>query len=136
MQIIRNSVKENMLSDPGLVPDADYEKFMIRRGKGWVCEVNDRIAGFAIVDLQAHNIWALFVHPDFEKLGIGKLLHDTMLEWYFNQSHDTVWLGTAPNTRAETFYRKAGWAEAGLNGKNEIKFEMSYSQWVNPASHC
>jgi GNAT superfamily N-acetyltransferase len=72
MQIIRNAVKENTLSNPALVTDADCEKFINTRGKGWVCTIDDSIVGFAIVDLQAQNIWALFVHPDFENKGIGK----------------------------------------------------------------
>ena len=71
----------------------------------------------------------MFVAPDFEKLGIGKKLHDEMLNWYFDQTDKTVWLGTAPKTRAEYFYRKAGWKEVGLHGKGEIKFEMTKNDW-------
>ena len=83
IQIVRNSVKENMLSDPALVPDNDVEEFITNRGKGWVCEMNDIITGFAIVDLIANNVWALFIHPDFEAKGIGKKLHQMMMDWYF-----------------------------------------------------
>ena len=129
IQIVRNSVKENMLSNPALVSDEDCEEFINVRGKGWVCEIDNRIVGFAIADLKEHNIWALFLHPDFEKKGIGSKLHDTMLDWYFSQTETTVWLGTAPNTRAEQFYRKIGWKEVGMHGKGEIKFEMSYKDW-------
>ena len=129
IQLVRNAVKENTLSDPALVSDEDCKQFMTVRGKGWVCETGDRIVGFSIVDLTENNIWALFVHPDFEKQGIGKQLHDRMLDWYFNQTAQTVWLGTAPGTRAELFYRKAGWQETGWHGKGEIKFEMSVNQW-------
>ena len=129
IQIVRNSVKENMLSNPALITDEDCATFITQRGKGWVCEMNDRIVGFSIVDLKENNIWALFVHPEFEGKGIGKKLHDIMLDWYFDQTKKTVWLGTAPNTRAEKFYCKAGWKEIGLHGKGEIKFEMSYDDW-------
>jgi len=52
-----------------------------------------------------------------------------MINWYFEQTKTNVWLGTAPNTRAEMFYRKAGWTEIGIHGKGEIKFEMSYENW-------
>jgi GNAT superfamily N-acetyltransferase len=129
IQIVRNSVKENMLSDPALVSDADCEEFINVRGKGWVCEINDRIVGFSIVDLKENNIWALFLHPEFEKKGIGKKLHDLLLNWYFSQTKTAVWLGTAPKTRAEQFYRKCGWKETGTHGKGEIKFEMSFHDW-------
>lgn len=131
IQIVRNSVKENTLSDPNLVTDEDCEEFLFKRGKGWVCEIDNQIVGFSIADLEDNNIWALFLHPDFEKMGIGKKLHDLMLDWYFSQTQTTVWLGTSPNTRAESFYRKAGWKEIGTHGKGEIKFEMSFDSWVN-----
>ena len=129
IQIVRNSVKENMLSDPTLVSDEDCEEFINVRGKGWVCEIENKIVGFAIVDLKENNIWALFVHPDHEGKGIGKKLHDEMLNWYFAQNKNDVWLGTAPNTKAEQFYRKNGWREAGMHGLKEIKFEMTADDW-------
>lgn len=53
-----------------------------------------------------------------------------MLNWYFSQTQKKVWLSTAPNTRAEVFYRKAGWKETGKYGKGEIKFEMKYDEWT------
>ena len=129
MQIVRHSVKENTLSDPALVPDKDVEDYITRRGKGWVCEINNTIAGFAIVSVTDHNVWALFVKPGFEKKGIGRRLHDEMMDWYFSQTVETIWLGTAPFTRAEAFYRKAGWREVGKHGKGEIKFEMTAGEW-------
>ena len=130
IQVVRNSVKENMLSDPSLVPDNDVEDFITNRGKGWVCEINGRIVGFAIADLQDKNVWALFLHPDHEARGIGKRLHRIMLDWYFSLTKERIWLGTAPNSRAERFYRMQGWKEAGVHGKGEIKFEMSFEDWV------
>lgn len=130
IQIVRNSVTENTLSDPGLVTDEDCKDFIITRGKGWVCEVNNEVVGFSIVDMKDNNIWALFLKPEFEKKGIGKQLHDIMLGWYFEQTKINVWLGTSPNTRAELFYRKMGWTEIGKHGKNEIKFEMTYEAWM------
>lgn len=129
IQVVRNLVKENRLSDPALVPDSDVEDYITRRGKGWVCEIDGEIVGFAIADLVDNNIWALFIHPGFEGIGIGKKLHEEMLNWYFSQADKTVWLGTSPKTRAELFYRKAGWKEVGVHGKGEIKFEMTKDEW-------
>lgn len=130
IQIVRNSVTENMLSDPNLVTNKDCEEFITQRGKGWVAEIDKVIVGFAIADLTKNNIWALFIKPAFEKQGIGKQLHDTMLNWYFAQTKQPVWLGTAPNTKAETFYKKAGWTETGTHGKGETKFEMTFNKWA------
>lgn len=129
IQVVRNSVKENTLSNPNLVTDEDCKQFITERGKGWVCVVDNTIVGFAIADLQENNIWALFLDPAFEKKGIGQQLHKMMMDWYFSQTKTTVWLGTGFNTRAVHFYRKAGWVEVGLHGSDEIKFEMTYERW-------
>lgn len=129
IQIVRHLVKENTLSDPALVPDSDVEDYITRRGKGWVCEADNKIVGFAIADLQDHNIWALFLDPLYEGRGIGKQLHNMMLNWYFSRTHETVWLSTGIATRAETFYRMQGWEEAGLYGTKETKFEMTFEKW-------
>ncbi|HEX8574890.1 MAG TPA: GNAT family N-acetyltransferase [Flavobacterium sp.] len=134
IQVVRHTVKENTLSNPGLVTDQDCFEFITNRGKGWVAEINEEIVGFAIADLQDENIWALFVKPEFEGQGIGKHLQQIMLQWYFAQGKIYVWLGTAPNTRAALFYRKSGWTENGTNGPNEIKFEMHKNQYENERS--
>lgn len=129
IQVVRNSVKENVLSNPALVTDKDCEDYITRRGRGWVCIMDDRVVGFSIVDLVDHNVWALFIEPGFEGKGIGRKLHDDMLNWYFGQTDSTIWLGTSPRTRAEKFYRAAGWKEVGVHGKGEIKFEMNANAW-------
>lgn len=135
LQLIRNAVKENILSDPTLVTDALCALYLTERGKGWVCEVDGQMVGFAIVDLQEHNVWALFMLPEFEGRGIGKQLHRIMLDWYFQQTQEPIWLGTDPGTRAEQFYRKQGWRETGIHGNSEIKFEMRKQEWEAKAKH-
>ena len=94
MQVIRNAVKENVLSNPSLVKGNDYIDFLTTRGKGWVCLLEDKMVGFAICDLLENNIWALFLDPRFERKGIGQKLQQTMLDWYFTK------------TRAENFTEK------------------------------
>ncbi|MEO5571999.1 MAG: GNAT family N-acetyltransferase [Bacteroidia bacterium] len=141
---VRFSVKENVLSNPALVTEKENIEYLTVRGKGWVCEINTNIVGFAIADLKDHSIWALFVKPEYERKGIGKNLHDTMLDWYFNQSNAKVWLGTAANTRAEIFYKASGWVEISRKEKaasspsslpwTEIKFEMTFADWKKTKS--
>ncbi|MBC7937401.1 MAG: GNAT family N-acetyltransferase [Rhizobacter sp.] len=129
IQVVRNAVKENRLSNPALVSDADCEEFMMDRGKGWVCITNDTVVGFAIADLKEDNIWALFVDPVFEGKGIGKQLHCLMMDWYFTQNKQHVWLGTSPGTKAEIFYANHGLTATGTVHKNETKFEMTATEW-------
>lgn len=129
IQFVRRAVRENVLSNHGLVTDHHCIDYITNRGKGWVCEAAHQIVGFSIVDLKENNVWALFVLPQYENKGVGRQLHQLMLDWYFNQTKANIWLGTAFNTRAEQFYRKQGWIETGLHGSNEIKFEMTYENW-------
>jgi len=129
IQVVRNAVKENTLSDPALVSDADCEEFLTVRGKGWVCVVENKVVGFAIADLKEDNIWALFIDPFYEGRGIGKQLHRVMMDWYFARDKSHVWLGTSPGTRAEKFYSKQGWTATGIVHNNETKFEMTVDEW-------
>jgi len=131
IQRVRHSVKENRLSDPTLVTDEDCEVYLTVRGKGWICEIDNLLVGFAIADLMGKNIWALFVDPEHDGKGIGNCLHRLMLDWYFGETRETVWLSTAPGTKAEAFYRNHGWKETGIYGKGEVKFEMGYLDWVS-----
>lgn len=128
MQRVRNSVLENKLSNPALISYEDYENFISVRGNGWICEEEGIIIGFSVADLTQNNVWALFVSPGAEGRGIGRELLRLLLQWYFIETRTNIWLSTAPQTRAEQFYRKAGWKEVGMQG-NEIKFEMTFKQW-------
>ncbi len=131
IQFVRHAVKENVLSNPALVTDTDCQEYMTVRGKGWVCEIENVIVAFAIADLKGKNIWALFVHPLHEKKGIGKHLHRIMLDWYFSQTKENVWLSTDPKTRAEVYYSKQGWSAMGITNGGESKFEMSFEDWLS-----
>jgi len=127
---IRFSVKENVLNNRALVTEEITADFLTRYGKGWVCEIENQIVGFAIIDVLENNIWALFVRPGFEKKGIGKGLQQIMLDWFFNQSDKTLWLGTAPGTRAEKFYIASGWKDVGRTRHGEIRFEITRDEWM------
>ncbi|OON65662.1 GNAT family N-acetyltransferase [Hymenobacter sp. CRA2] len=127
---VRLAVRENVLHTPGLVTPTAYVDYLTQRGKGWVAVTPAGTAtGFAIADLRGHSIWALFVHPDYAAQGIGKQLHRLMLDWYFAQTAEPVWLSTAPGTRAEAFYRRQGWQETGRTSSGEVRFELTAEQW-------
>lgn len=134
IQFVRNAVRENQLSDPSRITDTMVEEYILYRGKGWVCELNDSVIGFAIADLKDDNVWALFLLPEYEGRGIGRRLQEMMLGWYFQQGKESIWLSTTKNTRAEQFYRTSGWKETGIMENGEIRFEMTISGWkeINP----
>ena len=124
MHEIRTSVTENRLSNPKRIRHQDYVTLLERQGRGWVFESDGTVVAFAIADAGTRSIWALFVEPGSEGRGIGRALLDAMTVWLFEQGDGRIWLTTAPATRAERFYRAAGWRETGrING--EIRFELS-----------
>ncbi len=129
MHVVRTSVTENQLSNPDLISRKDYEEYLIIRGKGWVAEAGNVIVGFAIVDLIENNVWALFIEPAFEKKGLGKMLHNEMINWYFNKTVKTIWLSTSANTRAAGFYKMAGWEQKGFQSNGELRFELEAENW-------
>lgn len=124
MHDVRLSVLENRLSDPNRITVDDYVLMLETRGKGWVCEIDNTIAGFAVVDLQEANVWALFVRPERQGQFIGRMLHDMMTTWCFARDVPKLWLTTAPDTRAERFYLRAGWVRTGTETNGEIRFEL------------
>ena len=127
---VRMSVRENRLASLSSLKAGETERLLCDDGRGWVSEVDGRIVGFAIADLSGANVYALFVEPGFERQGIGRLLHDTMMDWFFSNPVSTVWLSTDPSTRAEGFYRKAGWIASGEEANGEIRFEMTRDRRV------
>jgi GNAT superfamily N-acetyltransferase len=127
---VRMSVNENRIPSLASLRPGDMERMLGGDGCGWVGEVDGRIVAFAIADLSGANVYALFVEPGHEGRGVGCRLHDTMMEWFFAAGVDDVWLGTDPNTRAERFYRKAGWMPTGSRPNGEIRFEMSRGRWL------
>jgi GNAT superfamily N-acetyltransferase len=125
MHAVRLSVRENMLSDPARITYEDTREMIETRGRGWVFEADGRIAGFAVADHSRRNIWALFVAPGFEGRGIGRALHDVMVNWLFETGPAPVWLTTEPGSRAERFYRAAGWRCTGAVESGEMRFERT-----------
>ncbi len=123
MHRVRMSVVENQLSDPSRVQPVHYHA-MLRSGRGWVCEVDGTVVGFAIADLANRSVWALFVEPRHERRGIGRQLHDTMIEWLFESGASRISLTTGPQTRAQRFYEAAGWQRSGDEANGDVRYEF------------
>lgn len=80
------------------------------------------IAGFAVIGASRDpgagstvgELRAIYVHPACWRLGIGTALHDTSIKGLLagGFTEATLWVLDG-NTRAETFYRRAGWVADG-----------------------
>ncbi|MFD0726206.1 ACT domain-containing protein [Lysobacter brunescens] len=126
MHAIRMDVRENTLSDPSwLTPDV-YRAHLGGAGasNSWVCERDARILGFSVARQAQADIWALFVDPANEGQGIGRRLIAVATDWLFAQGVDIVSLSTAPDTRADTFYRANGWQRGEFTDKGEVMFRL------------
>lgn len=132
--VIRGAVRENLLSDPGRVTLRDYQEHLGPAGQTWVHEEAGDILGFSAATLATATIWALFVHPDHEGRGIGRRLLNCAVDWLWSQGATQVGLATGAGTRAEGFYRAAGWREASA-ANGEIRFILSATppaRWPGP----
>ena len=136
MHAMRLAVRENRLSDENRVRPEHYRAMLQEAGRGWVYEVSDTVVAFGIADHAHRNIWALFVAPGFEDRGVGSELLEMMVTWLFEQSREPVWLTTERNTRAEHFYRAAGWRAVGSANDGEIRFELSAGDLPGPTTRA
>ena len=123
MHRVRLAVRENTLSSPGRITEAEYLDAMDRSGRSWVVEADGEIVAFAS-GLFTGNIWALFVHPDFEGRGYGKALHAAMVCWLWSRGLPRLWLTTGPGTRAERFYISQGWRSCGIVDGGDLRLEL------------
>ena len=122
MHRVRTAVRENRLVS-AVITASDCLEHIQTWGRGWVVETEGEVVAFAIGDARDGNIWALFVHPDHEKRGHGRQLHDVMVAWLRGRGLTRLWLTTSPNTRAQHFYEAAGWSCVGRQ-ESELRFEL------------
>lgn len=123
MHRVRLAVRENRLTSSAITP-AHYRPAIEDTGKGWVAERTGQIDGFAIGNRETGNIWALFVDPHAEGMGLGQSLHAAMTSWLFAQGIERLWLSTEPGTRAQRFYERAGWRFVRTLADGEVMYEL------------
>ena len=127
MSAIRLAVLENRLRDPARITRQMYVDYLARLGRSWVCEIDGAVAGFACVDKTDASIWALFISPASEGLGIGKRLMALMTDYLFSLGHDTLVLWTGAGTRADAFYRAQGWQRGAPNDGGDVEYSLRKS---------
>ncbi|WP_394250484.1 GNAT family N-acetyltransferase [Vibrio profundi] len=125
----------------GLLPKSFIESYnMERRQKLWtntlannladvlVAECGNEIVGFLSYraprgDQTGHSIElnSLYIKSEFYSLGIGRRLLDNFEKRISNSSYEQVVLWVLDtNQRALNFYRKHGFSETGLKGKERL----------------
>jgi GNAT superfamily N-acetyltransferase len=124
MSVIRLSVTENVLSDPGKITVAMYRDHLGPIGRTWVAELDGAVIGFCSADHVRSSIWALFIDPGHEGRGAAKALLKLATEWLFSRGNSSVTLGTGPDTRADKFYAAQGWQRQALEGAKEVEYTL------------
>ena len=125
---LRVSTRENAVTmeeleeDYGITPSSLAEA-MAADVKGWLCEEEALVVGFAMGDRSNGEVQVVAVRPGHENRGIGKRLLGLVQTWLYEQGHQEIWLLSNPDSgvRAHGFYRKLGWQPTGeRQGYDEV----------------
>jgi len=135
MMAIRGGARENRLVSVS-IDEADYVRAMTVDGRAWVCEVAGEVVGFCCGRVTQGDVWALFVREEFEGRGIGSTLLALVEDWLFAQGLASIWLATAPGTRAEALYRRRGWTVRGVKASGELDFVRARRRRPDPTTRC
>ena len=120
---IRFAVRENRASNPALVES--LTDWLVDNSTFWVWEEDGAIQGFSAADPRDGSICALFVHPFYERRGVGRALLPLACDVLKESGHATAVLTTEAGTRAERFYRTDGWTEVGREEDGQIIFQKN-----------
>ncbi|CRM82619.1 MULTISPECIES: GNAT family N-acetyltransferase [Pseudomonas] len=127
---IRTSVVQNHLSieqmaelgiTPQLLADSMREAPCV-----WIAEVDGQPVAFAMVDLAEGEVFAMFVLPSHENLGLGRQLM-AVAEAALFEHHDRLFLITdgRDEIRANGFYRHLGWSVVERVEGDDVRYQKS-----------
>jgi GNAT superfamily N-acetyltransferase len=123
------SVRENRLVSLRIAHD-EYRNAITVDGKGWVAEVDGVVVGFAVGLLREKNLWALFVKPGFEGIGVGRSLARYAFDWFHDENVSEVTFTTEPDTRADAFYTRLGCERGDLVSHGDVAYTWRRAFWV------
>ncbi|UXY13714.1 GNAT family N-acetyltransferase [Chitiniphilus purpureus] len=122
-QTRENALGPEYLATLGITPATAAASLVNGDTRGWLCEVDGRIVGFASGDRTSGEMLVLAVLPDFEGRGIGRRLLNEVVAWLQVCDCPRIWLTANPDPsgRAYGFYRRCGWAPTGeASGNDEV----------------
>lgn len=125
---IRTSVTQNHLSRAELtdlgITHSSLAQMLAQTRCAWLIENSTQALGFAMVDADAGELFALFVRPQWAGQGIGSRLLVAAENSLFKQ-HTKIYLITDgdPAVRANQFYLRHGWHLAGAIDERDVRYE-------------
>ena len=116
MSTIEHPFTLEQLRESGITAES-LTQMIATTHKGWLCEIEGEIVGFAIGDRSQSELWVIAVLPSHEGKGIGRRLMTLVQDWLFDEGCERLWLVTGlPMSRAYFLYRNLGWIDCGSNG--------------------
>ncbi|MBP0616629.1 GNAT family N-acetyltransferase [Jiella mangrovi] len=123
---VRTNVRENHLSVEQLaemgITFETIREALRQHPCIWVAEQEGRIVGFSMVDVEDACLFAAFVRPDREGLGIGRQLVERAEAFLFER-YSSIWLETDGSSRAAGFYERLGWKRIEGLESGDARFE-------------
>ena len=118
--VVQNHLSLEQMADLGITPQV-LSDTLRAAPCGWIAEVDGQAAGFSMVDLDEGEVFAMFVLPSHEKLGLGRQLM-AVAEAALFARHDTLYLVTdgRDEIRANGFYQRLGWSVVGPFDRGEV----------------
>jgi GNAT superfamily N-acetyltransferase len=133
---IRTAVRENAYTREGLysegITEPAVENMLRTSHRGWLCECDAKVVGFAMANRETAEFWVIAVLPEYEGRGVGSKLLNLAENWLWEIGWKEIWLWTSLDTRlrAYSFYRKHGWVDAEVRTNQRImkKSKLPLSQ--------
>lgn len=121
---VRAATRENTLSREALrhlgITEESTTELLRTTHRGWLCEAQGKMTGFAIGNGKTGELWVIAVLPEYEGQGIGSELLSSVENWLWSLGWTELWLTTSTDValRAFTFYTKHGWTTWKIEGDN------------------
>jgi ribosomal protein S18 acetylase RimI-like enzyme len=119
---LRAATRENPYSRVELrdigITEESVAANLCKAHRGWVCELDGKIAGFVIGDCSTGELWVIAVLPEFEGQGVGSRLLITVETWLYSAGCREFWLRTSADQRKRAFgfYTSHGWQVSAIDG--------------------
>lgn len=125
-QTRQNAISEEQLQSMGITTESWAQAVRTSELTGQICRNNGTIVGYSFGSRKTGEIVVLALHPEFEKIGIGKTLLNAVVVELVLEGHKSFFLSCSsnPEDRSHGFYRHLGWRSTGRFEKNgdEILF--------------
>ena len=104
---VRTATDENRLTLDQLaalgINEKSVKEKLLGSYKGWLCEEQGLVVGFAMEDRSSGEMWVIAVLPSHICRGIGCALLEKVETWLFSEGCPGLWLTTDVDTRLRAY---------------------------------